>query len=101
MLIVSLVDAQIPSLITETQVQSELETEELNKRLAENNILKDSKKAVSDITDELKVLEQEIKPYMYFIESEDWILVSENKDKLNILVPSFKSDNSIVWRWRI
>ena len=56
---------------------------------------------LQDITDELKALEQEIKPYMYFIESDDWILVSENKDELNILVPSFKSDNSIVWRWRV
>ncbi|MCF6288413.1 MAG: Sec-independent protein translocase protein TatB [Proteobacteria bacterium] len=36
------------------EVQSELETEELNKRLAENNILKDTKDAVSEITSELK-----------------------------------------------
>jgi len=36
------------------EVQSELETEELNKRLAENNILKDTKKDLSDISDELK-----------------------------------------------
>jgi sec-independent protein translocase protein TatB len=36
------------------EVQSELETEELNKRLAENNILKDSKKEIKDISDELK-----------------------------------------------
>ena len=36
------------------EVQSELETEELNKRLAENNILKDTKKDLKDISDELK-----------------------------------------------
>lgn len=36
------------------EVQSEFETEELNKRLAENNILKDTKEAVTDISDELK-----------------------------------------------
>lgn len=36
------------------EVESELETEELNKRLAENNILKDTKDAVSEITTELK-----------------------------------------------
>lgn len=36
------------------EVQSEFETEELNKRLAENNILKDTKEAVSDISKELK-----------------------------------------------
>ncbi len=36
------------------EVQSEFETEELNKRLAENNILKDTKEAVSDISEELK-----------------------------------------------
>jgi len=36
------------------EVQSELETEELNKRLAENNILKDTKKELTDISDELK-----------------------------------------------
>ncbi|VAW38619.1 Twin-arginine translocation protein TatB [hydrothermal vent metagenome] len=36
------------------EVQSELETEELNKRLAENNILQDTKDVVSEISDELK-----------------------------------------------
>ncbi len=36
------------------EVQSEFETEELNKRLAENNILKDTKEAVSDISGDLK-----------------------------------------------
>lgn len=36
------------------EVQSELDTEELNKRLAENNILKDTKESVSEISDELK-----------------------------------------------
>jgi len=36
------------------EVQSELDTEELNKRLAENNILKDTKKDLNNISDELK-----------------------------------------------
>lgn len=36
------------------EVQSELETEELNKRLAENNILHDTKKDLTEISDELK-----------------------------------------------
>jgi len=36
------------------EVESELETEELNKRLAENNILKDTKETVKDISSELK-----------------------------------------------
>jgi sec-independent protein translocase protein TatB len=36
------------------EVQSELETDELNKRLAENNILKDTKKDIKEISDELK-----------------------------------------------
>jgi len=36
------------------EVQSELETEELNKRLAENNLLKDVKDDMKDISDELK-----------------------------------------------
>jgi len=35
-------------------VESELETEELNKRLAENNILQDTKDSVKDISSELK-----------------------------------------------
>lgn len=35
------------------EVQSELETEEINKRLAENNILKDTKQAVNDVTSEI------------------------------------------------
>lgn len=36
------------------EVQSELETEELNKRLKENNILAETKEAITDISDELK-----------------------------------------------
>ena len=36
------------------EVQSELETEELNKRLAENNILKDAKDDLNEIKEELK-----------------------------------------------
>ena len=36
------------------EVQSEFETEELNRRLAENNILKDTKDAVNDVAGELK-----------------------------------------------
>ena len=36
------------------EVQSELETEELNKRLAENNILKDTKQDLNEISEELK-----------------------------------------------
>ena len=36
------------------EVQSEFETEELNKRLAENNILSDVKKTTQDVSDELK-----------------------------------------------
>ncbi len=40
------------------EVQSELETEELNKRLAENNILKDTKKDLNEISEELKNVTQ-------------------------------------------
>ena len=41
------------------EVESELETEELNKRLAENNILKETKDAVNDIASELKGIAKE------------------------------------------
>ncbi|MFK8013595.1 MAG: Sec-independent protein translocase protein TatB [Marinicellaceae bacterium] len=40
------------------EVQSELETEELNKRLAENNILKDTKKDLNEISEEIKKVTQ-------------------------------------------
>ncbi len=36
------------------EISSELETEELNKRLAENNILKETKESVNEISQELK-----------------------------------------------
>jgi len=36
------------------EVQSELETDELNQRLKENNILADTKDAINEISDELK-----------------------------------------------
>lgn len=52
------------------EVQSEFETEELNKKLAENNILKDSKKAVSDITGELKDIAK--KANEKIPETKDW-----------------------------
>ncbi len=35
------------------EIQSEIETDELNKRLKENNILNDTKEAVHEITNEL------------------------------------------------
>lgn len=50
--------------------QSELETEELNKRLAENNILKDGKEAVNDIAGELKDLAK--KANEKIPETKDW-----------------------------
>lgn len=36
------------------EVQNELESEELNKRLAENNILSDTKEVVDEVSSELK-----------------------------------------------
>jgi hypothetical protein len=54
-----------------------------------------------DISNDLDSLEVELKPFKYFIESEDWKLIKETGEELNILAPSFKPDNSIVWRWRI
>jgi sec-independent protein translocase protein TatB len=52
------------------EFQSELETEELNKRLAENNILKDAKDAVKDVSDELKGIAK--KANEKIPETKDW-----------------------------
>lgn len=52
------------------EVQSELDTEELNKRLAENNILKDTKQDLTEISDELKDIAK--KTSKQIPESKDW-----------------------------
>ncbi len=54
-----------------------------------------------NISSDLDKLAIEMEPFMYFIESEEWKLVTEKDEVLDILVPSFKPDKSIVWRWRI
>ena len=41
------------------EVESELETEELNRRLAENNILKETKEIITDTETELKNISQQ------------------------------------------
>lgn len=52
------------------EVQSELDSAELNKRLAENNILSETKEAVDDVTKELKEIAQ--KAGEKTPESKDW-----------------------------
>ncbi len=56
---------------------------------------------LDDVSKEFEQLNIDIEPYMDFIESEEWFLVDENGKENKILVPSFKSDNSILWRWGI
>ena len=52
------------------EVQSELETEELNKRLAENNILSETKEAVDEVSKELRDIAQ--KSGEKIPETKDW-----------------------------
>jgi len=52
------------------EVQSEFETEELNKRLAENNILGDVKQTAKDVSDELKDIAKKAGENMP--EEKDW-----------------------------
>ena len=52
------------------EVQSELESEELNKRLAENNILSETKEAVDEVSKELRDIAQ--KGGEKIPETKDW-----------------------------
>jgi len=52
------------------EVQSEFETEELNKRLAENNILGDVKETAKDVSEELKQIAKKAGEKMP--ENKDW-----------------------------
>ncbi len=46
-------------------------------------------------------MEQEEHRYNQLIESQDWVLEAENKDKQNIIIPVFCYNNEIVWRWKL
>ncbi len=52
------------------EVESELETEELNKRLAENNILKETKELTNEVTEELNQIAKNAGEEMP--QSKDW-----------------------------
>lgn len=52
------------------EVESELETEELNKRLAENNILKETKELTNEVTEELNQIAKTAGEKMP--QSKDW-----------------------------
>jgi len=52
------------------EVESELETEELNKRLAENNILKETKELTNEVTEELNQIAKTAGEEMP--QSKDW-----------------------------
>jgi len=52
------------------EVESELETEELNKRLAENNILKETKELTNEVTEELNQIAKDAGEEMP--QSKDW-----------------------------
>ncbi len=52
------------------EVESELETEELNKRLAENNILKETKELGNEVTQELNQIAKDAGEEMP--QSKDW-----------------------------
>ncbi len=52
------------------EVESELETEELNKRLAENNILKETKELTNEVTQELNQIAKNAGEEMP--QSKDW-----------------------------
>lgn len=56
---------------------------------------------LEDLTEQYISLEREVEPYLDILESEEWVLIDEGGNNLKILSPSFKPDNSIVWRWRV
>lgn len=67
--------------------------------IEESNLIEEDH--LRDISKEMTVLEKQIEPYMYLIDSEEWVLISDGGEAEKILVPSFKSNNSIVWRWSV
>ena len=52
-----------------------------------------------DVTSELDAINKHLESYYDFIETDDWILVSDNGERIPILCPIFRHDGEIVWRW--
>ncbi len=52
-----------------------------------------------DVTGELNVVDKQLEAFSDYIESDDWMLVDESGKTLPILVPIFRHDGEIVWRW--
>jgi hypothetical protein len=52
-----------------------------------------------DVTEDIERINQELKAYQDFIETEAWYLIDRNGDKSMILCPIFRDDSEIVWRW--
>ena len=67
--------------------------------IQESSLIKEEH--LRDISKEMDALGMQIEPYMYFIDSEEWVLISEVGETEKILVPSFESSNGIVWRWLV
>ena len=52
-----------------------------------------------DVAAKLDLVNQQLVHFNDYIESDDWLLVNEGGETLPILVPMFRNDREIVWRW--
>ena len=52
-----------------------------------------------DVSAELDAINRELEAFKDYIETGDWLLITENGIRLPILCPIFGHDCEIVWRW--
>jgi hypothetical protein len=52
-----------------------------------------------DVSSELDAVSKQLEAFNDYIETDDWRLVDETGNSLPILVPIFRHDGEIVWRW--
>ncbi len=52
-----------------------------------------------DVSAELDVINKELEAFNDYIETDDWLLVTDHGKRLPILCPILRHDGEIVWRW--
>lgn len=54
-----------------------------------------------DVSIELATVNKQLEDYIDYIDTQDWILITDNGKELPILCPIFHTNGEIVWRWDI
>jgi len=100
-------DADFPNLWGTITYDGSLQcpTSEEQKRLARFiELNRDSIRLVDieheqDVSAELDAINKELEAFDDYIETDDWLLITQEGETLPILCPILRHDGEIVWRW--